>query len=137
PKQKPVLAYKYHGTLIRAYEAIAKGAFDHGFGTKTFVQDERFITPAHPVAFVRYATTNRTIPETYDPRMMMAAMAIRQTQPSSAFGKVQWWVRHRIRHWRWLWRKKSGTTLPNPLSRANGRQPSALETNATPAAVAP
>jgi hypothetical protein len=81
PTQTPVLVYEYRGNLIKAYEKVATDAFDHGFGTKTFVQDERFISPANPAGFVRYvATTNKTIPQTDNPQLVTAAIQASRTQ---------------------------------------------------------
>ena len=102
PGEKQPLAYKYQGRLLKARLSIAKGAFDRGLGGKTLIADDR--SPSNPNRYVIDDTT-------------------------TAFEKVQWWVRDQTR-WLWLWRKRSSTIPPNPPGGAVGNQPSALGTNA-------
>ncbi len=80
PGPKPFLIYRYHGELTRIYDSVRSDAFVHGFGTKTYVEDGRFVTQSSPAAFVRYATTNAIIPNTNDPQMIAAAAHAKRTQ---------------------------------------------------------
>ena len=81
PTQTPVLAYGYRGNLIKAYERIAANAFDRGYGTKTLVQDERFISAANPAGYVQHvAITNETVPQTNHPQMVEAAIQASRSQ---------------------------------------------------------
>src|SRR6266850_1000817 len=102
PGDKQPLAYKYQGRLIKARLSIAKGAFDRGLGGKTLIADDR--SSSNPSYYVIDDTT-------------------------TAFEKLQWWVRDQTR-WLWLRRKRSSTIPSNPPGGAVGNQPSASGTNA-------
>jgi len=72
--------YAYRGQLTNGFESLPVGAFNQGIGTKTLVNDERFVSPSYPAAFVRYVTTNKTLPGTNEPAMLAAAARAKISQ---------------------------------------------------------
>jgi prepilin-type N-terminal cleavage/methylation domain-containing protein len=88
---------QYHGRLDRAYQGASAAAFEPGFGTKTLVQDERFTTPANPTAYVRYATTEKVVPQHYDKATLAKAAATSGARPPSILGRLDLWFRKTFR----------------------------------------
>ena len=133
PGEPSRLACSFRGTLTRASQSVPPNAFVHGLGTKTFVQDERLMSPTNPASFIRYVTTTNDIPATNTPEMLAAADVANRTQvppppPPTRWQRIKAWLRHPSR---------PVLSPPATQSPAVGTQPSGSQTIASPADLHP
>ena len=79
-RTQPRLVYRYHGELVDAYHGTPSGAFDHGFGSRTLVEDSRYATLSNPVPIVHYLVTDRAVPSMDSPQMVRNYIRASQAQ---------------------------------------------------------